>query len=107
MIDVVYRAALIAVAIGATIFPIYYQIASGGSWRKTPMGRHVMGYTMAAALLADAGALRVFLPDLAGQEWMRTIAIVLAAIFVWQRDYILFRAQHSREQQREDERTNR
>lgn len=93
MIEIVYRVALVLLAIGTTFFPIYYQYSSRGDWRLTPMGRHLMGYTASAALLADAGIVRVYLPDLFGQELIRTLALGLAVLFVWQRNYIAVKAQ--------------
>lgn len=106
MIYVIYNGVLILLAIGTTAFPIGYHVLTGGTWRRTPMGRHLMGYTTAAALLADAGIVRVFFPDLPGQEVVRLGILLVALLFVLQRDYILFRAQHSNEQRREDERTS-
>lgn len=88
-----FNTLLVIVTAGALFFPIYYHISSAGEWRRSPMGRHVMGYTTAAALLGIAGVFRVFLPDLSGQEWIRLGALALAAVFIWQRNYIIVRAQ--------------
>ncbi len=100
MIDVIYRVALVLLAIGATGYPIYYHLATRGDWRRSAMGRHLMGYTATAALLADAGIVRVFFSGLPGQELIRVGAIVLAVFFVWQRWYITVRAQRQREPER-------
>lgn len=105
MIEVAYRVMLILVAIGTTIFPIYYHVSTGGDWRNSVMGRHVMGYTIAAALVADAGVVRVFLPELPGQDILRMVAIGLAALFVWQRNFIAVKAQRD-ERTESDERVN-
>lgn len=100
MIDVIYHVVLVVLAVGTTAFPISYHIGTGGQWRRTQMGRHLMGYTTAAALLADAGIVRVFFPDLPGQEIGRLAALALAAIFVWQRNIIFVRAQRERDTER-------
>jgi len=90
----VFNTLLVLVTVGALFFPLYYQISTRGEWRRSPMGRHVMGYTSAAALLGISGIFRVFLPDLPGQEYVRIFALTLAVIFIWQRNYIIIRAQN-------------
>ena len=102
MTEVILNVELVLLAIGTTLFPIAYHVRSGGDWRRTPMGRHLMGYTTAAALLSLSGIVRVFLPDLPGQELTRIGVLLLALVFVYQRDYILFRVQHDEDVPREE-----
>lgn len=90
---IVFNVVLILTAIGATILPPYYHLTA--DWWSTSMGRHVMGYSCAAALLADSGVVRVFLPDLPSQEWIRLVAISFACVFVWQRLYIFIKTQRA------------
>jgi len=93
-VTVAFNVLLVVVTAGALFFPVYYHVSTAGEWRHSPMGRHVMGYTAAAALLGVSGIFRVFLPDLVGQEWVRLLALTLAAVFIWQRNYIIVRAQN-------------
>ncbi len=100
MIELLYRVLLAVLAVGATVYPIYYHFATSGDWRRSAMGRHLMGYTTAAALLADAGIIRVFFSTIPGQEEIRLGAIAVAVFFVWQRLFITVRAQRQHEPER-------
>lgn len=86
-----YRMLIAGIALGALLFPLIYHRTA--RWWVTPFGRHLMGYSATVALMAVSAFVRVFLPEVPGQEIIRNVLLSLAAFFVWQRSYVYLWAQ--------------
>lgn len=56
-----------AIAVLATSCVVAYQVTTGGAWRRTWTGRHLMAFMAVLAVLADLGLVRVIAVDLLGQ----------------------------------------
>lgn len=78
---------LIAAFVAFAIFPIAYQVKTRGGWRTHPMGRHLMGFMLAFAVIltfAVANLAWAPLPD-----WVRPLSFAIAAYVGFWRDYLL------------------
>lgn len=84
-------------ALASLYFVIAYQVTTGGDWRRSPAGRHLMAFTgNLGALLLLIVAARIW-PDYPGRQ---VITLVMFASLVCQvvwRIVLLHRAQHVRE----------
>jgi hypothetical protein len=83
------------VALASIVFAITYHLRA--PWRSTPVGRHLMGFTLAiGALGAYTIAITVW-PDgvvAAGLRTARTLLMVVIAALIAQRVYMVVSAQH-------------
>lgn len=93
MIQTLANAALIVSALGALTFVVSYQVMA--DWRATAIGRNVMAFMVVTFLFLALGILRNFVPSVEEHvEVARLVVYVLVAAIIWQRVYLLFRAQH-------------
>lgn len=86
-------ALLAAAALPASLFPIVYQWTTRGTWRKSEMGRHVMSLMAVLALLLDFSVgIRIF----GRPGWIGVVAVILyscVVLLMWQRLFLLVKAQ--------------
>ena len=76
---------------GAVTFPVMYHFATGGAWRGSPMGRHLMAFMAGLAVIMGMVA------------WARTVGPLhpsarlfvygLLACLFWWRNWLLVKAQ--------------
>lgn len=88
--DVVLAISTVVALPAALAFPFYYHWKSGGAWRETAIGRHIMAWSSVFGLLYLSAMIRLFVPDEFLRLVVRPAIAVLCAIVVWQR-FILFR----------------
>lgn len=97
----VVKWALLVGAPAAIAFPIYYHLKA--RWWKTPTGRDLFTYSLVVALVYTVIVFRVIISPTWDPEMFKVyrVGIYVALAFVlWQRLYILIRAQQRRDQPR-------
>lgn len=86
---------LAAAALPASLFVVVYHWKTGGAWRRSEMGRHVMSLMAVLALLLDFSVgIRIF----GRPGWIGVVAVVLyscVVLLMWQRLYLLVKAQRA------------
>lgn len=88
-------AASALVTLCCMIFAAVYHLHA--PWRSTPVGRHVMVFTLAIGALGFYTILINTWPEgtpAAVLRWMRTLLLVVIAALVMQRTRMVLRAQH-------------
>ncbi|QKW31418.1 hypothetical protein HUT11_35220 (plasmid) [Streptomyces seoulensis] len=85
------------VALCCLVFAIVYHL--NAPWRSTPVGRHVMGFTLTiGALTAYTVAITFWPHGLVASvlQVIRTCLLLVTAALVLQRIHLVIRAQHRR-----------
>ena len=91
--------ALVFAALGALTFVVVYELAA--DWRSTPLGRNVMAFMAAVAVLLALAIVRSFVPWLDEHvDAMRAGSFTLVGLIIWQRVYLLLRAQFTTSERR-------
>ena len=88
-------AASALVALCCTVFAIVYHV--NAPWRSTPVGRHVMTFTVAIGALALYTVLVTVWPTGPTATALRTarvLVLLVIAVLVVQRTWMVWRAQH-------------
>lgn len=78
--------------IATTAFAVTYGF--GSDWRASPLGRHLMFYTVASGLI-DASWLLMFMFRRAWVTWVLLAAMLLLGMLTWQRVYLVVKTQRS------------
>jgi hypothetical protein len=87
-------AAVFATALGALVFVVSYAWTTGGAWRSTMIGRHVMTFmTVILALSVLAVVAVIWGSDWPYRNVIRTAAWGVFAACIWWRVWLLFRVQ--------------
>lgn len=84
---------LIVSAFIATEFIVAYHVKTRGGWRDTPMGKHLMVFMAAIAVVLDVTAIEDFVEDVVGfttmpewWEWFETsVFISIPCVLLWRR----------------------
>lgn len=100
----VYGSALVVLSAGLCwAFVITYQAMSGGAWRDSEAGRHLMVSMATFAVVLSLTAVRALLGSGFDTAWFVDVRAgvftLVPAVFGW-RLWLLVRAQHSDRQQR-------
>jgi hypothetical protein len=85
----------IAMLIGVILFLCLYYCFS--RWRETALGRHMLYFMVALALVLAFRAITVFWPGLVWVSYARLVTYLLLALAIWQRVYLLARTLHCEE----------
>ncbi len=83
------------VALCCLVFAVVYHLHA--PWRSTPVGRHLMAFTLAIGALASYTVLVTIWPDGVTAtilRSLRTTLLVVIAGLVMQRTHMVLRAQH-------------
>ncbi|MEU8469608.1 hypothetical protein AB0F30_17070 [Streptomyces sp. NPDC029006] len=89
-------AASCVVALSCLAFAVVYHLHA--PWRSTPVGRHLMAFTLAIGALAAYTVLVAIWPDGTPAmilRWLRTALLLVIAGLVIQRIRMVLSAQHS------------
>jgi hypothetical protein len=76
---IVYFIALLAAALGATLFPLCYSFMV--RWWENPMGKYMMYKGIVLALALDFIVIRLFFPKAPPQVGL--VLMILIAVMVW------------------------
>ena len=83
-------------AAGCWYFVAAYHWLTGGDWRRTAAGRHLMAFTATlGALLSWIVVVRVW-PDLPGRRLVSLGLFAALVVLIYHRAVLLHRAQHGR-----------
>jgi hypothetical protein len=89
---ILYKTIVCCTAPAAIGFPIWYHLRL--RWQDSPMGRHVMGYSVVVGLLYLTTILRVFFPGLLAQRVITLLLAVGMLVVVWWRVFVFVRIYH-------------
>lgn len=95
---ILYKIIVCCTAPAAIGFPIWYHFRL--RWRDSPMGRHVMGYSIVVGLLYLTTLLRLFFPGMPAQRGITLTLIVGMMIVVWWRVVVFVRIYHETHRER-------
>lgn len=87
-----YKIVMCLTVPAAVGFPLWYHVRL--RWQDSPMGRHVMGYSVVVGLLYIVSLLRVFFPGLPLQRFTTFTLAVLMMIVVWWRVIVFVKIYH-------------
>jgi cytochrome bd-type quinol oxidase subunit 2 len=90
---------VITVGLGLT-FAILYQIKTGGAWRKTEVGRHLMAFVLAPAAVLLLSLIRVLFGANLDTLWfvvLRMIAFTFVPLVYAQRIWIFLKTQKEKD----------
>lgn len=87
--DIIRTVFLIAGAIPAIGFPIWYHLRM--RWSASEMGRHVMGYSFVVALAYASALFKAAFGNYPGESAVRAAIMVLMTVVVWWRVIVFFR----------------
>jgi hypothetical protein len=80
---------------GTILFITLYLCCS--RWKETALGRHMLYFMLAFALVLTIRACGVFFPGIAWLAYIRIVTYTLLALAIWQRVYLLIRTLRSEE----------
>jgi uncharacterized membrane protein YedE/YeeE len=84
-----------AICLAAALwFVCRFHFLTGGAWRRTPMGRHVMAFMAVIAGILGFTLARQIFGDYPGRLYFLAGGFVLFAIVLVQRTVLLEREQH-------------
>lgn len=81
---------LVASFLGALVFTLLYHQVS--RWRATPLGRHMLWFSVMMTSLTGLAVLSVFLHDYPGRAYVSLGAWTFLAFMLWQRVWLLLKA---------------
>lgn len=91
MLGVVYWVLLVAGAVPAIVFPVYYTVKA--PWWRSEMGLHLFAFSLLFALLyVNALVNRVGLMPREVQVWVGVVFLVFGAVVAWQRLVVFWHA---------------
>lgn len=78
-------------------FVVAYQVTTGGDWRHSAAGRHLMTFTATLGLLFGLIMLGRAWPDYPGRSVVVPLALAALVVLLVRRCVLLHTAQHPRE----------
>lgn len=76
-----------------TVFVVYYVVSSHGEWRRSPEGRHMVGFRSSLVLFGVMGVAHNLVAPYPGQDVVRYVVVGAAALGAVQGAVLLVRAQ--------------
>ncbi|MGH9247993.1 MAG: putative phage holin [Acidimicrobiales bacterium] len=70
----------------AVAFPLMYYWTG---WRNSPMGRHIMVYTVVVAAILTETTARALFGSYPGRDWVVLVLILGLVVVLWWRVYLL------------------
>jgi cytochrome bd-type quinol oxidase subunit 2 len=89
----------VTVTLGLT-FAILYQVRTGGAWRRTELGRHLMAFVLAPALVLLLSIIRAILGADLDTLWflvLRMFAFTAVPLVYAQRIWIFLKTQREKD----------
>lgn len=80
--------------VAAWYFVAYYWTATKGTWKKSAMGRHLMGLTASIGVVLTNTLIIMAWPGYPGRPWVGLVAYTASVAFLVQRCVLLNRANH-------------
>lgn len=74
---------------GLVYFVVRYAVSTGGDWRRTPAGRHLMFFRASLAVFMAMAAAHNFVPAYPGRDAVRVLVIGAFTLATLQGDRLL------------------